>query len=292
MSDPGRGVLFLIAALTGATAAPAQTVPFADTEDATLARIDVDDAKVHPILSVDGRNGDYARGAYDDDDAGPGRIPVHLAVGGVVVLHRDAARRGTVFLMAQSSNGFHAPRRDERAGPRAWYESNNLIGLAWRPADGVDAAVTYAIKTSPNGVAPTSHEASLTFLHATDGGIGRLRPRVAITRRTKGEGGVYTILGIAPSVALSDGEDATTLGLPVTVGIGWHGFYAAGSGDRIYGSGGVTLDRPLRLGGIRATLQAAMLGLIRDDRLRRLDSPGGTTASIVPHATLSVAFVW
>ncbi len=215
-----------------------------------------------------------------------------MAVGGVVVLHQDAARRGTVFLMAQSANGFHAPRRDERAGSRAWYESNNLIGLAWRPSDGVDAAFTYAIKTNPNGVAPTSHEVSLTFLHATDDGIGRFWPRFAVTRRTRGEGGFYTILGIAPSIALSDGENATTLGLPVTIGAGWHGFYAAGRGDRLNGSGGVTLDRPLRLGGVRATFQAAMLALIRDDQLRRLDSPGGTTARIVPHATMSVAFVW
>jgi hypothetical protein len=286
------GAALLVAAMLAVPAAAQTTVPFADTEDATLSEIDVGDGDWHPISSVDARNGDYARGAYDDDNAGLGRIPVHVAIGGVVVLHRDATRAGTLFLMAQSSNGFHAPRRDERARPRAWYESNNLIGLAWRPADGVNAAITYAIKTSPNGVAATTHEASLTFLYTADDAPGRLKPRVAVTRRTQGQGGVYTIVGIAPSIALSDREDAATLSLPVTAGMGWRGFYAADSGDRFYGSGGVSLAQPLRIGGARATLQAEVLALIRDDGLRRLDAPGGTTAAVVPHATVSLAFAW
>jgi hypothetical protein len=222
----GRGgaALLFVVMLAGAPAVSAQTVPFADTEDATLSTIDVGEGDWHPVLSVDGRNGDYARGAYDDDDAGLGRIPVHVAIGGVVVLRRDATRAGTVFLMAQSSNGFHAPRRAERAHPRAWYESNNLVGLAWRPADGVDAAMTYAVKTSPNGVAATTHEASLTVLYTADDAAARLKPRVAVTRRTRGGGGVYTIVGIAPSIDLSDRAEATTLTLPVTAGRGGHGF--------------------------------------------------------------------
>jgi hypothetical protein len=46
-----------------ASTASAQSVPFLDTEDATLSGIDVGEGDVHPILSVDVRNGDYARGA-------------------------------------------------------------------------------------------------------------------------------------------------------------------------------------------------------------------------------------
>jgi hypothetical protein len=285
-------VAFLATIIAGANVAAAQTVPFADTEDATLGEIEVGEGSFHPILSVDARNGDYARGAYDDDDAGLGRIPVHLAIGGVVVLRRDAANAGTLFLIGQSSNGFHAPRRDERTRPRSWYESNNLIGIGWRPAAGVSAAVTYTIKTSPNGVAATTHEASVTFLYNGDDGLGRLKPRMAVARRTKGQGGLYTIIGIAPEIALSDGDDATTLGLPVTAGMGWHGFYAAGSGTRAYGSGGIALARPVRIGRARATVQAEILALIRDDRLRRLDAPDGTTATVVPYATLSFAVAW
>ena len=286
----GAGLLAVAASLPAPVAA--QTIPFADTEDATLSTIDVGEGDVHPVVSFDVRNGDYARGAYDDDDAGLGRVPVHVSIGGAVVLRRRAGGDGALFLIGQSSNGFHAPRADERATPRAWYESNNLVGLAWRPVDGIDAAATYAIKTSPNGVAATTHEASLTFLYGADDAVGRLKPRLAATVRPKGQGGVYTIAGIAPSIDLSDREDGPTLSLPMTAGIGWNGFYARGSGDRAYGSGGLSLAQPVRLGRAKATVLAEFLALVRDDRLRRLDAPAGTTATFVPYATLSFALAW
>jgi len=286
----GAGLLAIVASLPAPVAA--QTIPFADTEDATLSTIDVGDGDVHPVVSFDVRNGDYARGAYDDDDAGLGRVPVHVSIGGAVVLRRRAGGDGALFLIGQSSNGFHAPRADERATPRAWYESNNLVGLAWRPVEGIDAAATYAIKTSPNGVAATTHEASLTFLYGADDAVGRLKPRLAATVRPKGQGGVYTIAGIAPSFDLSDREDGPTLSLPMTAGIGWNGFYARGSGDRAYGSGGLSLAQPVRLGRAKATVLAEFLALVRDDRLRRLDAPAGTTATFVPYATLSFALAW
>ncbi|MFS0737479.1 hypothetical protein ABC347_10555 [Sphingomonas sp. 1P06PA] len=271
----------------------AQSVPFADTEDATLSEIDVPARRNwHPIVSFDLRNGDYARGALDDDAAGLARLPAHVAIGGVFVAGRGADGDGTLFLIGQSSNGFHAPRGDERAVPRAWYESNNLLGLAWRPTDGLTTAATYTIKASPNGVAKTTHEASFTLLYATDDGIGRLKPRAALTRRTRGDGGVFTIIGIAPSFDLSARENGPTLAVPLTAGIGWRDFYGASSGNRAYGSAGLALSQPVRLGSAAATLQAEMLALIRDARLRRLDAPGGTTATVVPYATLSLMVAW
>jgi hypothetical protein len=39
-------------------------------------------------------------------------------------------------------------------------------------------------------------------------------------------------------------------------------------------------------------VQAEVLALVRDDGLRRLDAPGGTTAGVVPYATVSIAFAW
>jgi len=285
---PAAATLFVAAPAT------AQSIPFADTEDATLSEVDITDERRdwHPVLSFDLRNGDYARGAYDDDDAGLARLPVHVSFGGAVTVGRRADGSGTMFVIGQSSNGFHAPRRDERARPRSWYESNNLLGVAWRPADGLTTALTYTIKTSPNGVAATTHEMSLTGLYTAETGLGRLKPRMAVTRRTQGEGGVYTIVGIAPSVALSKRENGPMLSVPVTVGIGWHGFYAAGSGDRLYGNGGVAVSQPLRIGGAAATLQAEVLALVRDDRLRRLDGPDGTTAAVVPYTIVSLALAW
>lgn len=283
-----------LAALIAAAPAGAQSIPFADTEDATLSEIDVadDTATFHPVVSFDVRNGDYARGALDDDDASLDRVPVHVAIGGVAVLRRRQDGAGDLFLIGQSSNGFHAPRADERARPRAWYESNNLLGLAWRPAEGLTGAVTYTIKTSPNGVASTTHEASVSVLYTGDKGLARFAPRAAVTRRTQGQGGLYTIIGVAPSFELSAREDGSTLGVPLTLGVGWGGFYEAGSGDRAYGSAGLTLAQPIRFGRTAATLQAELLALVRDDRLRLLDAGGGTTAAVVPYGTVSLNFVW
>ncbi len=286
----------MAAAMSILVAAPlhAQTIPFADTEDATLSEVDIrDGARTwHPVISLDVRNGDYARGALDDNDARLDRVPVHVAIGGAVVLRRREDGSGELFAIGQSSNGFHAPRAADRASPRAWYESNNLLGLAWRPTEGLTTAVTYTIKTSPNGVAATTHEASLSVLYSADKGWGRLKPRGAVTRRTQGDGGLYTIAGIAPSFALTRREDGPTLAIPVMGGIGWGGFYGPGTGDRAYASGGLTLAQPVRLGGSAATLQAEVLALVRDDRLRRLDAPDGSTAAVIPYATLSLVMAW
>ncbi|WP_298093138.1 hypothetical protein, partial [uncultured Sphingomonas sp.] len=69
-------------------------------------------------------------------------------------------------------------------------------------------------------------------------------------------------------------------------------FYAAGSGNRAYASGGLSLAQPVRIGSAKATLQAEILALFRDDRLRRLDAPAGTTATLLPYATVSIAMAW
>ena len=80
--------------------------------------------------------------------------------------------------------------------------------------------------------------------------------------------------------------------MPLLVGVGWHGFYAEQSGTRVYGSGGLSIAYPVKLGGSAATLQADILALVRDDRLRRLDAPSGTTATVVPHATIALMLAW
>ncbi|MEH3106893.1 MAG: hypothetical protein PGN09_06280 [Sphingomonas fennica] len=281
----------LCALLAAGGAQAAVPLPFADTEDATLSTVEGGDRGFVPILTLDLRNGDFARGAYDDDGAGLARLPVHVAIGAAAIVSRRADGSPSLALIGQSSNGFHAPAGQERNAPRTWYESNTIAGLAWQPANGLTAAALYAIKTSPNGIAPTSHEASLSILYAADDGIGRLKPRFAVTRRTRGDGGVYTIAGLSPEWTLAQGEDAATIALPIAVGIGWGGFYAAGSGDRAYGSAGLSLARPIRVAGARATIQAEILALVRDARLARLDAPEGRTDRVVPLATLSFRMV-
>ncbi|TVV72125.1 hypothetical protein [Sphingomonas solaris] len=291
MRHTGRAGLIL-ATLIAAAPAGAATVPFADTEDATLGAVEVGAGRFHPILSMDLRNGDYARGTYDDDRAGLGRVPLHVAFGFAAELRANAAGEGDLFLIGQSSNGFHAPDRRETTSPRGWYESNNLLGLAWRPAEGLSAAVAYTIKTSPNAVSATTHEASLSAAFSRDEGSGRLRPRLAVTVRPRGANGIYTIAGVAPETTFGDGENAPTLSLPVTVGVGWGGFYGPGSGSRTYASGGLSLSQPVAFARAKASISAELLALVRDDGLRRLDAPNGTTATVVPLGTLTFRVGW
>jgi hypothetical protein len=80
--------------------------------------------------------------------------------------------------------------------------------------------------------------------------------------------------------------------VPVSAGVGWRGFYAADSGDRVYGSAGVAVAQPVKIAGATASLQGEILAVVRDHQLARLDAPGGTTADVVPLATLSITMAW
>lgn len=270
-------------------AAPAtaqrQDVPTIDTEDATLGNAEVGRGGFRPILTLDVRNGDYARGAYDDDASDLSRVPIHISLAFAGVVARDAAGEGSLFVIGQATNGFHAPTPDERVRPRSWYESNSILALAWRPRDGVTTAVAYAIKTSPNGVSATTHEVSVAAHYARDDAIGWWKPRATVTARTKGDRGVFTTMGVAPSWEIAAGE----LSLPVAIGVGWGGFYARGSGDRSYGSAGAAFEMPV---GDGLAVRAEVLALVRDGCLRRLDAPRGTTAAVVPLATIALVKRW
>ncbi|MEK9210351.1 hypothetical protein [Sphingomonas sp. 2378] len=269
-----------------------QSVPLVDTEDATLSSVSVGGGGMHPILTLDVRNGDYARATYDQDGPGVDRVPVHATIGLAVVLDRDAAGRGRWFLTGQSSNGFHAPSPGERSRPRAFYESNTIAALAWRPVEGLTAALAYAVKTSPNGVDPTTQEASVTMAWTGKDALGDLGPNIVVTRRTQGDGGFFTLASLSPSQKLGEGEDAAQLSLPLAFGMGWDGFYGEGLGDRAYGSAGFALSQPLTLGGAKATLRAEILALIRDGALAASEAPNATSDRIIPLATLSLRMGW
>lgn len=282
-----------VAAIWGATPAIAQTVPSIDTEDATLGSADVGSpGRVHPMLAFDLRNGDFARGDYDDDRADLGRLPIHAQVGVAIDLGRDADGRATSWFVLRSSNGFHAPSADERTSPRSWYESNNLAALVFTAAAGVRTAAIYTIKASPNGVAATTHEASVSLAYDGKDGFGALSPTVAATVRPKGAGGVYTQAGLSPDWDLGTGDDAPTLSLPLALGVGWGGFYGAGSANRVYGSAGLALEQPFRMGDTRWSARAEALALIRDDRLAAMSGPRGETGTVVPLITLAVSMAY
>ncbi|MDP1026817.1 hypothetical protein Q5H91_06310 [Sphingomonas sp. KR1UV-12] len=271
---------------TIASAAGAQTVPTIDTEDASLGSVAIGSGRFHPTLAIDLRNGDFARGNYDDDAANLDRLPIHAQLGFGFDLHRDAAGQADLWLVGTSSNGFHAPATAERATPRAWYESNNLIGLVGRPTAGLSLGAAYTIKASPNGVSDTTHEASVTAAYERDHGIGALHPSAAVTVRPKGGGGLFTQLGIEPEL-LEAGN--ATISLPVIAGVGWHGFYAAGTGDVGYASVGLAYTYPFVMGAAHWRLRIDGAALVRDDTLRRLSTADAETATVVPLVTVSLA---
>lgn len=281
-------VLAMLAANLSAAAqaqAQAQDVPVIDTEDATLGSAEVGPGGLHGLATIDLRNGDYARGAYDDDDASLARLPVHVALGFAAVLRRGADGAGTLFVVGQSSNGFHAPAADERRDPRSWYESNTIVALAWRPVDGLTTAAAYAVKVSPNGVSATTQEASLSGRYAADDGVGRWRPQIVMTRRTRGDSGTYTLIGVAPEIPIG----SATLAFPLSAGIGWGGFYAPGSGDRLHASLGMSFETPLSK---QMRLRVQGVALARDARLASLDAPRGSDAPVIPLVTIAIVSHW
>jgi len=278
-------ILAVLAVVTDPAAA--QQVPTIDTEDASLGSADVpQDAPFHLLGTLDMRNGDFARGAYDDDGADLDRLPVHVQVGFAWRLG-GPPERGT-FLVFSSSNGLHAPAATELADPRAWYESNNALALILSPANGFRAGIAYTIKASPNGVSATTHELSLTAALNGDGGLGRLSPSAAVTWRPRGGDGLFTQIGIEPAVPLSDDAREAELRFPVRAGISLAGFYEPGTGDQAYGAAGITYVQAFQSGGAMWQLRAELLALVRDDRLRRLGEGDAEHAALVPQATLAL----
>jgi hypothetical protein len=173
MSSIASGKLVAVAVAVSSPAV-AEQVPTIDTEDASLGSAPVGSGHVHPSLALDVRNGDFARGNFDDDAADLDRLPVHIQLGLAAELHRNAEDEADVFLVLNSSNGVHAPVAADRASPRAWYESNNAVALVVSPATNLQTGIVYTIKTSPNGVSPTTHEMSLTSALGGQGRTGRL----------------------------------------------------------------------------------------------------------------------
>lgn len=279
-------------AASGGTAASAQTAPTIDTEDATLGSADTaSNGRLHPMLGFDLRNGDFARGDYDDDPTDLARLPLHVQIGVAVDLLHDPTGKADGWLVLRTSNGFHAPIAGQRMSPRGWYESNTLAAIVVTPAQGLRTAAVYTIKTSPNGVSATTHEASLSLAYDGNDAIGALAPTFAVTIRPKGNHGIFTLAGAELSFALSGDERGTKLSLPLAVGIGWKDFYGEGSGTRKYMSAGAAFEQPFMLG-TQWTARIEAIALLRDGKLALLSGPEGETNRLVPLVTLSVSLAY
>ena len=293
-SKAGRsGLLGIVAGMAYCSPADAQTVSFSDTEDASRGEVSVGDGPWHPIGRVNVRNGDYARGGYDDDSSSFRRVPIHVELGLVYALKDNAAAEaGYMWLEVHSSNGFHAPSAHEIQNPRSWYESNNLVGFVYAPVKGLRAALSYTVKASPNGVAATSQEASVALSYRSDRGLGWLHPNVVATNRPKGGHGLYTHMSIEPEWKLGDADGAPSISLPLSVGTGWGGFYKGGSHTVGYRSVGLAATRPFTVGTTRLSLHSEIAALIRDRTLARLDGRDDNRATVLPvgQMTLSLAY--
>lgn len=283
------GLWILPAAMMQGGAAAAQDLPLLNTEDASLSRTPVGASRFHTGLTLDIRNGDFVRGAFDDDAASLDRVPFHaqLTLAHQLVRGRDGV--GDVWLEFRSSNGFHGPVDEERSHPRSWYESNNLVGLIATPAAGWTAAVAFTVKASPNEISDTTQEVSASLAYDAPGVIGALRPTAVVTTRTKGDHGVYTQVGAEPGWKLGPAEAAQRVSVPLTVGVGWGGFYQNGAGDLAYGSVGLAYSRSFSVARTKLHLRADVLALIRDDRLRRLGERDADRGAVTPYGTVALS---
>lgn len=282
----------LTVAIAASSPAIAQQVPTVDTEDASLGSASVGGGRVHPLFALDVRNGDLARGNYDDDAAGLNRLPVHFQLGFAAELHRNAEDEIDTYLVFNSSNGVHAPVSGERSSPRAWYESNNAVALVVSPAKDLRTGIVYTIKTSPNGVSSTTHELSLTSSLGGRSALGALSPTAVVTWRPQGGGGLFTQIGIEPSIPLTQQDDGPTISFPTLAGIGWDDFYYAGTGNAPYGSIGAAYSHPFKAARARWQFRAEALAVVRSDRLRHLGAPDAEPDTVVPVATVSLRLAY
>ena len=266
-----------------------QNIPTSDTEDAELGSLPVRPGRWHLFATVDVRNGDYARGSYDDDASGLHQVPIHAQLGLAINLHQKIDGSADAVLLVETNNGFHGPRVAETSTPRAWYESNNLLGIALRPLKDVTMAFSYTNKSSPNGVSGTTHEISGAFAYEGASALGQLHPTATITLRPAAGRGAYAQVGAEPSLKLSKSSSSGEISIPLHVGVGWGGFYETGTGTVTYGNIGLAFSQPFSPAGKRVRFRAEVLALIRDPTLRRLDGDQADHAAVVPLATISLA---
>lgn len=270
----------------------ADDLPALDTETGEIGSTQVGSGFFHPMLTVDVRNGDFTRGAYDDDAADFEQVPLHLQFGLGVELHRNEIGDPDATLLFVSSNGFHEARPKEFASPHDWYESNNLVGLVVSPADGLQTALSFTVKSSPNDVAETTYELNLAAEYMQDTGLAWLHPSaVATVRPNKGDG-AYTQVGLEPEFDLTDGEDGPAISVPLRFGVGWSDFYEPDTGDLAFGSVGLAYSYPFETGGVKWQFHAEALALIRDKGLRLLDPAPEDRDTVVPYATISLTVAY
>lgn len=272
-------------------AAVAQKMPTIDA-DGHLSNATVGNGTFHAIIDLNLQNGDFSRGKYDDDAANLDRLPVGVGVTFGWQLHKNAAGTPDLWFEAGSANGFHSPIAIERDSPRAWYDNNNVLALLYKPSKAWTAAVSYAIKTSPNGVSPVSNELTTAFGYQTKAGLGMLRPSLAISFHTEGGSGVYSLFSIDPTFDLAARDDAPTISIPARFGIGWDDFYGAGTGTATYGSVGLAYAHPFKIGPAHMKFRAQALALIRDATVRRLGKADAEHSTVVPLVTLGVTMAY
>ena len=106
--------------------------------------------------------------------------------------------------------------------------------------------------------------------------------------RPKGGHGLFTQVGIEPQRPLGAGKDTPTLSMPVMFGVGWGGFYGAGTGTVTYGSVGAAYTRPFVVGAAHWRLRVDGAAVLRDDTLRRIGSADAETHALVPLVTVSL----
>ena len=255
--------------------------------DGHLGKVAIDkDGRLHASVGLNLRNGDFSRGAYDDDAANLDRLPVHAALTLGWELSRNASGAPDLWIEASTSNGFHAPIALERTSPRIWYESNEHAALIYKPNEAVTTALAYVVKTSPNGVSPTTNELTAAVGYGADEGVGRLHPSTALTVHTRNGHGAYALFGIEPKFDLGSGEAPPTIGVPARFGVGFDDFYGSGTGTASYESVGIAYAQPVSIGAGHLNLRAQVLALIRDKTVRARGGADAEHATIVPLATL------
>ena len=176
-----------------------------------------------------------------------------------------------------------------------WYESNNFAALTARLGRDWLGQITYSMYSSPNDVSATGYELALAGAYRGENLLGWLKPQLKIAKPTD-RGGVYTELVATPGLTLR--EDAAypiTVGVPLTLGIGFDDYHGPGAGTTGFVGAGLSGSVPLAFMPSEYgswTFSAGVDLILREDDIDDAGGPFDDAGNFVPIGRMAISFVY
>ncbi|MGH6912717.1 MAG: hypothetical protein ACREH3_03305 [Geminicoccales bacterium] len=251
--------------------------------------------KTHVAGGLGAASADYFRGGFDDVPSDLDEIAIGPDLSVVFELWED--QPGPVrdlSLTLGTQNNFADQVQPTDSDIDKWYESNNFAALTARLGRDWLGQVAYTMYGSPNDVSPTGYELSLAGAYRGQNLLGGLKPQLKLAKPTD-RGGVYTELVATPGLTLlEDGAYPITLGVPLTLGVGFDDYYS-NAGTTGFVSAGLSGSVPLAFipsdyGSWKLTAGVDLI--LREDDLDDAGGPFDDAGNVVPIGKMAISFVY